>query len=156
MVGDSAGGNTDLGSGRGKRVFKAVILSQGQLKIMSNKCQLVKVTQTSCTYVLVPNIAECVRHQSFVKKMLYFLFINPSLLDHTRAFSSRWCLKTSTLNRKKLLSLLLSRLDTTLLGTWVCNFVPRRHVQLTKRISSTCWRRAFLFPQNCFVAQNIS
>ena len=50
MVGDSAGGNTDLGrGGRGKRVFKAVILSQGQLKIMSNKCQLVKVTQTSCT-----------------------------------------------------------------------------------------------------------
>ena len=69
MVGDSAGGNTDLGRGRGKRVFKAVILSQGQLKIMSNKCQLVKVTQTSCTYVLVPN--KCVRHQSFVK-MLYF------------------------------------------------------------------------------------
>ena len=51
MVGDSAGGNTDLGSGRGKRVFKAVILSQGQLKIMSNKCQLVKVNQTSCTYL---------------------------------------------------------------------------------------------------------
>ena len=78
MVGDSAGGNTDLGSGRGKRVFKAVILSQGQLKIMSNKCQLVKVTQTSCTYVLVPNIAECVRHQSFVNKNALF-FVHQSI-----------------------------------------------------------------------------
>ena len=72
MVGDSAGGNTDLGSGRGKRVFKAVILSQGQLKIMSNKCQLVKVNQTICTYVPVPNIPRCA-FQRFVQKFVMFI-----------------------------------------------------------------------------------
>ena len=86
MVRDSAGGNTDLGSGRGKRVFKAVILSQGQLKIMSNKCQLVKVNQTSCMYILTYLV---VLFSGLCKNVFdVYFFIMPLLLDDKRAFSS--------------------------------------------------------------------
>ena len=89
MVGDSAGGNTDLGSGRGKRVFKAVILSQGQLKIMSNKCQLVKVNQTSCTHTFQSPTYLVVLFSGLCKNVFdVYFFIMPLLLDDKRPFSS--------------------------------------------------------------------